>query len=162
VDDYKSTDMPTEDDLFKNMIGAENIVGKGDVNIIQPPAGMKESKGSIAMPAAVAKAEDVPVSFAEVMPEYPGGIDALRRYILKNLIQPDDLQEGDKIVVMASFIVDKTGRIESVKIIGSGRSDLDKEVLKVIKKMPLWKPGMQNGKPVSVYFKLPVTFLSVE
>ena len=49
-----------------------------------------------------------------------------------------------------------------MKIISSGRADLDKEVLRVINKMPLWKPGLQNGKPVSVYFNLPVTFKSAD
>ena len=48
------------------------------------------------------------------------------------------------------------------KIATIGRSDLDKEALRVINKMPLWKPGLQNGKPVSVYFNLPVTFKSAD
>jgi protein TonB len=59
---------------------------------------------------------------------------------------------------MASFVVAKNGVIQNIKIVNSGRADLDKEVLRVINKMPLWKPGMQNGKAVSVYFNLPVTF----
>ena len=78
------------------------------------------------------------------------------------LRQPDDLQAGETIKVIASFVVSKTGTIENVKIINSGRSDLDKEVIRIINKMPLWKPGLQNGKPVSVYFNLPVTFKSAD
>ena len=65
-------------------------------------------------------------------------------------------------MVRTSFIVNKIGQIEAVKIIGSGRPDLDKEVMRVINKMPIWKPGIQNGSPVSVYFNLPVTFLGAE
>lgn len=162
VDDNQKTDMPTTDDLIHNIIGLKKIVGNGDVDIIKPPTALSASKGGIITSVAAIKNDDVPVKFAEVMPEYPGGADALRNFMLKNLAQPDDLEEGEKIVVMASFIVNKTGQIESVKIIGSVLSDLDKEVIRVIKKMPLWKPGMQNGKPVSVFFNLPVTFLTVE
>jgi protein TonB len=65
-------------------------------------------------------------------------------------------------MVLASFIVSKNGSIEHVKIINSGRTDLDKEVTRVIGKMPLWKPGVQNGHEVSVYFNLPVTFMGVD
>ena len=92
------------------------------------------------------------------MPEFPGGINALVKFILKNIHQPDDLQPGESIKVIASFVVSKTGGIEHVKIISSGRSDLDKEVMRIINKMPLWKPGLQNNEPVLVYFNLPVTF----
>ena len=80
--------------------------------------------------------------------------------MLRHLKQPDNLQSGEKIIVSASFIVNKNGKIEQVKITNGGRNDLDKEVERVINKMPLWKPGMQNGNAVAVYFKLPVTFMS--
>ena len=96
------------------------------------------------------------------MPEYPGGIEALKKFMLKNLRQPDDLQPGEKILVMASFVVNKNGQIEQVKIINGGRTDLNKEVQRVINKMPFWKPGLQNGNTVAVYFNLPVTFISTE
>ena len=96
------------------------------------------------------------------MPAFPGGVNALVKFILKNIHQPDDLQAGESIKVIASFVVSKTGGIENIKIISSGRPDLDKEVTRIINKMPLWKPGLQNGKPVSVYFNLPVTFKSAD
>jgi len=68
------------------------------------------------------------------------------------------MEEDSKIVVIAKFVVDKSGNIENIEILNSGRADLDEEVKRVIKKMPQWKPGMQAGKAVDVYFKLPVTF----
>jgi protein TonB len=80
--------------------------------------------------------------------------------MLKNLRQPDDLQPGEKIIVKAFFVVTKEGKIDQVKIISAGRNDLDKEVERVINKMPLWKPGKQNGSAVAVYFNLPVTFVN--
>ena len=84
------------------------------------------------------------------------------KFMIRNLKQPDDLQEGEKIIVMASFVVNKNGEIEKIKITNTGRTDLNKEVQRVINKMPLWKPGIQNGNAVAVYFNLPVTFMSGE
>ncbi|HEX3024294.1 MAG TPA: energy transducer TonB, partial [Chitinophagaceae bacterium] len=59
-------------------------------------------------------------------------------------------------------VVDTDGNISDLKIVQTARPDLDAEVLRVIKKMPQWKPGMQNGRKVPVFCKLPVTFVSAE
>lgn len=160
VSDNDKTDMPTVDDITKNIIGFEKITGSDNVDIIQPPATTHENTGTITTVIAETKVDETPLHTAQVMPEYPGGIEALKKFMLKNLRQPEDLQAGEKIIVMASFIVNKNGQIETVKIINDGRTDLNKEVMRVINKMPLWKPGMQNGNAVSVYFNLPVTFMS--
>jgi protein TonB len=96
---------------------------------------------------------------SEIMPEFPGGISALIHYLQRNLQQPSDFEPGQKIVVVAQFVISTTGEIEGIEIIKSGRDDLDHEVVRVINKMPHWKPGMQNGRAVSVYFKVPITFV---
>ena len=80
----------------------------------------------------------------------------------RNLAQPDDIQPGEKVTVLVKFIIDKDGIISAAEIINSGRKDLDKEVLRVINKMPKWIPGKQNGQSVGVYFKLPVSFIGQE
>ncbi len=158
VNDNIKTQMPTVDDLTKNIIGEKNIIGNGAIDVVQPPA---TGQGSgVAATAPENKTGDEILNWAQVMPEYPGGIEALKKFMLRNLKQPDDLQPGEKIVVMASFVVNKNGEIEQIKIIKSGRADLDKEVQRVVNKMPVWKPGMQNGNAVAVYFNLPVTFMS--
>jgi len=72
------------------------------------------------------------------------------------------LEEGQKINVIARFVVEPDGSIEGLDIIQHGRDDLNKEVLRVLRKMPKWKPGMQNGRAVPVYFKVPVTFMPAE
>jgi protein TonB len=161
VNNDVKTDMPTVDETDKSMVGPVNMNGVDATGEVQPPAEIKgdainESK------AVETKIDDSPLYTAQVMPEYPGGLDALRKFMLRNLKQPDDLQAGEKIIVMASFVVNKNGRIEQVKIISNGRDDLNKEVERVINKMPAWKPGMQNGNTVAVYFNLPVTFMSEE
>ena len=160
VKDNTPTQMPTIDDINKSVIGDVNLKGDDATNIIAPPAETHENSGTATTPVAEIKPDDVPLKSAQVMPEYPGGIDALRKFMLRNLNQPNDLQAGEKIVVMASFVVNKNGQIEQVKIINGGRPDLNKEVQRVINKMPLWRPGVQNGNTVAVYFNLPVTFMS--
>jgi periplasmic protein TonB len=161
VKDNDDTKMPTVDDLDKNLVSDKNIVGDGQVDIIQPPSNTAAGLGTEAVQPVV-KADDAPLRWAQVMPEYPGGLEALKKFMLRNLRQPDDLEAGEKIIVMASFIVNKNGQIEQVKIITGGRPDLNQEVQRVINKMPSWKPGIQNGNTVAVYFNLPVTFMSEE
>lgn len=98
----------------------------------------------------------------EIMPSFPGGMDAFRKFLMKNLRQPEDLMEEEKFLVLVSFVIDNEGNITSIQIDKSGRPDLDKEVVRVVKKMPKWNPGRQNGKNVAVHFRLPVTFIGAE
>lgn len=98
-----------------------------------------------------------PLHHADVMPSFNGDFN---RFMLRNLRQPENIEEGEKIVVRIRFVVTAEGNIDDVQLIQSGRSDLDEEVLRVVKKMPRWNPGMQAGKNVPVYFYLPVTFVS--
>jgi protein TonB len=162
VNDLPKTQLPTIDEIDKSMIGTTSINGGDATEEVQPIERIRENTGTGATQAIEIKPDDSPVTWAQVMPEYPGGLDALKKFMLRNLKQPDDLQPDEKVIVMASFVVNKNGRIEQVKIVNSGRPDLDKEVQRVINKMPLWKPGMQNGNVVAVYFNLPVTFMSEE
>lgn len=160
-EDVKTTE-PTIEDIDNSIIS--NITTDGDTpvdNTSVPEIKNAEAQSSSVV-AAPAVNDNGPLMSADVMPAYPGGINALINFMLKNLRQPGDLQPNEKIKVIASFVVSRTGNIENVKIISSGRLDLDKEVLRVMNKMPLWKPGIQNGKTVAVYFNLPVTFQSAD
>jgi len=99
------------------------------------------------------------VTFAEVMPEFPGGIDALRAYIKKNLRYPMAAREdGIQGKVVINFIVGSNGEIESAKVTRSVPGGCDAEALRVVKSMPKWKPGKQNGHAIRVYFTLPISF----
>lgn len=97
---------------------------------------------------------------AQIMPEFPGGQEALRRYLSKNLRMPDAHPEpGSQIRVIVKFVVGPDGKVTGINTIQSGGSLFDQEVQRVIFKMPTWKPGMQNGRNVSVYYVLPVNFV---
>ena len=98
---------------------------------------------------------------AEFMPEFPGGLAALQRFLSRNLKTPkDDMEAGAKIKVQVKFVVDKDGTITGINVEQSGGEIFDNEVIRVMKKMPAWKPGMQNGRNVAVYFTIPVVFQS--
>lgn len=99
---------------------------------------------------------------SEIAPEFPGGIQAWISYLQRMLRVPDNLEEGDRKTVRVKFVVNANGEVTDAVIIASAGSQFDKEVLRVIGRMPKWKPGKQNGKPVAVYFTQPVTFTAPE
>jgi periplasmic protein TonB len=151
---------PTVDDLALKEIGPENKPGESagsNVPVITDGNGSGNEKGN-----STEKINDGPVIFerVEFMPEFPGGEAAFQRFLAKNMRMPKDLEPGTKIKVMAKFVVDENGNISAAQTIQSGGLEFDNEVLRVLKKMPKWKPGRQNGRNVAVYFNLPVTFLS--
>lgn len=97
------------------------------------------------------------IDVAEIMPQYPGGIKALLDFLRKNLRSPEDI-EGEEVLVKVKFVVNYDGKLESFDVIKSGGIAFDNEVLRVLKKMPLWIPGKSNGENVSVNYMVPVKF----
>ncbi len=97
--------------------------------------------------------------FSEIMPEFPGGLEAMQDYIQKNLSYPKwAIENGVKGKVVMSFVVMPDGSIELSEIekgIGFG---CDEEALRVLREMPKWSPGIQNGKKVAVKLILPIRF----
>jgi protein TonB len=96
----------------------------------------------------------------EVYPEFPGGMSAWAKYIQRNLRYPDMAQqEGIQGKVFLSFVVEKDGTITDAKVIRGIGYGCDAEALRVIKKSPRWKPGMQNNLPVRVRYNMPISYL---
>ncbi len=149
--------IPTVKALDAAVAGDKNSTGK----VAEPGEGnTNNSSAGAAAPAPVK--EEGPVEYADVMPAFPGGNEAFQKFMQRNLVQPDDLDAGEKVVVMVRFVVEKDGTIAGATLLNSGRKDLDENVLRTVQKMPKWVPGMQHGNKVAVYFKLPVTFLAQE
>ena len=96
---------------------------------------------------------------AENAPEFPGGSDSLYAYIARNIKYPETAKK-EKIEgrVFVTFVVEKDGRITGERILRDIGGGCGEEVLRVIRTMPKWKPGTQDGKPVRVQFNLPVAF----
>ena len=104
--------------------------------------------------------EEVVFVVVESMPEFPGGQQALFKYLSDNIKYPVIAQEnGIQGRVICQFTVNKDGSIVDIEVVRSGGDpSLDKEAVRVIKTMPKWKPGKQRGKPVRVKFTVPVSF----
>lgn len=95
-------------------------------------------------------------------PEFPGGQEALVQFLSRHLDTPGELESGEKKMVRARFKVDVDGSVSLVEIVQTGGSLFDKEVIRVCKKMPRWKPAIQNGEAVATSYVLPVTFIGVD
>jgi protein TonB len=109
--------------------------------------------------ATVETADDTPYVVVEEMPLFPGGDSTLLAYIAINTKYPE-LAKKNNIQgrVIARFCVTKEGGINRVSIINSVDPELDAEALRVIKTLPSFTPGKQGGKPVNVWYMLPITF----
>jgi len=94
-------------------------------------------------------------------PEFPGGMQAWQKFLNKYLNVPGDLEAGEKKSVIISFKVAEDGFVTGFQIIKSAGEVYDNEVLRVLKKMPRWKPAIQNNKPVARSFTQPVTFMGL-
>ena len=104
--------------------------------------------------------DDKVYQVCEKAPEFPGGMDAMMKYLYENIKYPAEAEAAGKDGrAIVQFIVKKDGSIGNVEIIrSSGDNSLDTEAIRVIASMPKWNPGTQGGKPVNVKFALPVVF----
>ena len=88
-----------------------------------------------------------------------GGSEGLNLYLRENVKYPTIAQQnGIQGMVLVQFVVECNGSITDVNVIRGVDPSLDREAIRVVKKMPKWTPGMQDGKPVQVRFTLPVNF----
>jgi len=99
------------------------------------------------------------LNYAEEEPEFPGGINAMNKFIYDNVEYPMKSRENkEQGIVYVQFVIMKDGSIDSVKVIRGVSELLDSEAIRVIKKMPKWKPAEQAGKKVNCLFTIPINF----
>ncbi|WP_339736907.1 energy transducer TonB [uncultured Sunxiuqinia sp.] len=98
--------------------------------------------------------------FVDEMPEFPGGMEALLRYIAKAVDYPMVAQEnGIQGKVYINFVVNTNGQVSDATVVRGVDPSLDKEALRVVNSMPLWQPGRQSGKAVRVAYHVPISFV---
>lgn len=108
---------------------------------------------------SVYPAKEEVFQIVEQMPQFPGGEDALNQYLNSHIQYPKTAADkGISGTVMLSFIVNKEGNIEKVNMLKGIGSGCDEEAIRVVKMMPKWLPGRQNGQKVNVLFTLPIRF----
>lgn len=104
--------------------------------------------------------EPVPLQLAEVKPMFQGGdANNFSKWINEHLIYPQDAKDaGKQGRVVLQFTVNKVGRMENIRVLRGCYQSLDEEALRVVKSSPEWKPGMMDGKAVSVTYTFPIVF----
>lgn len=92
-------------------------------------------------------------------PEFPGGMDSLFRFLAENIIYPEKAQlRGIQGRVVLMFIVNESGVISNIEVVNDVAGGCSEEAVRVVKKMPKWIPGKEDGKEVKVYYTLPIKF----
>ena len=99
-------------------------------------------------------------TWVQVKPSFPGGEEARLKWLKENLEYPQQAV-ADEIqgLVQVGFVVEKDGSITDVKVVQSAHSTLDREAIRLVKAMPKWIPGKQNGNTVRAYFTQPIRFV---
>lgn len=150
--------MPTIEKIETSAIGLKTIAGPPDNG--EPPVNGNTMGATGAHNTESVENKNEVLDIAEIMPEFPGGTEALKRFLIRNLRMPENnLEEGAQVKVIARFVVGADGRVRDIEITLPADAEFNAEVKRVIAKMPDWKPGSQNHRNVAVYFNLPVNFV---
>jgi len=149
---------PKNSDIQNKTIGLTNTIGD-DVNGVESNL-LTAGSGTGVVDLYKAPDKDKVFDFVEIMPSFPGGEAALMKFLGKNTRFPHMAQEtGVSGTVFIKFVVDAEGNIKDVETVGAHKgAGLEEEAMRVVKSMPKWKPGRQNGQNVSVQFNLPINF----
>ena len=139
-----------------------------DVAVANPMAKAEEAKAA-ELAKAEAKASDVTApadttknvvyDVTETMPQFPGGQGVMMKYLAANIKYPASAVKAKKQGrVIVAFVIQKDGSVTNARIVRSVDPELDAEALRIVKAMPNWTPGTQDGKPVNVRYTIPVVF----
>ena len=112
-----------------------------------------------AQKTVVSKKNQKVFDVVEQMPEFPGGMEALVKYMAENMKYPEDAKKQQvEGRVLVQFIVETDGSVSNTEVLMRVFPSLDAEAVRVISGMPKWIPGKQNGKVVRVKYTIPVSF----
>ena len=130
-----------------------------DVAVANPMAKAEAKASDATAQADATKKKKSWDCIPETMPQFPGGQEVMMKYLAANIKYPASAVKAKKQGrVIVTFIVQKDGSVTHAKIAKSVDPELDAEALRIVKGMPKWTPGTQNGKPVNVKYTLPVNF----
>ena len=139
----------------------------GNISCSQDASQTEDAKEEVVAPVSP-EAKEAPADstakeevfmVAEQMPEYPGGMKEMLKFLQDNVKYPENAMKNNvQGRVIVQFVVEKDGTPTEFKVLRSVDPDLDAEALRVMKAMPKWKPGMQKGQVVRVKFTVPVSF----
>ena len=159
TDDNKVHDtIPTVEELVDKVISNTDVDGALAPNDNDVAPANNSPKGNESPQPTQPEQPEV-LKVAEFMPEFPGGQSAFSQFLSRHLRVPEEhMQPGQKIRVDVKFVVGGEGDLNRIEFPDEPDKVFQQEVLRVMKKMPRWKPEMQNGRAVAVYFHIPVIF----
>jgi protein TonB len=143
---------PTQEELQESNAGV--VTQEGTEGAIDLPVE--------AVQEPIEEKEEAPFISVEEMPSFPGGEEALMKYMRKNIQFPAvEKDNGIQGTVYVYFVINKEGKVEDAKIARGvkGGPGLDAEAIRVVKNMPAWSVGKQNGRAVKVQFTYPIKFV---
>jgi len=145
--------IPSQDELQKSEAGAKTVQGDAngvDVSLLdvvaEVPKEEKEAKAEV-------------FTFVEEMPTFPGGTDAFLSFVAQKIQYPEIAKRaGVEGKIFVSFVVSTSGSVSDVQVLKGIGAGCDEEAVRVIRSMPKWNPGKQNGRPVNVKVSVPIIF----
>src|SRR5690606_32579163 len=129
--------------------GSKDVKGRDDGVIVQI-----EEAGEGDKDVKIIDDENKIYTAVEVRPDFPGGMTQFYKYVEKNYRVPEGEELNGRIMVQ--FVVEKDGSLTDIKVVRDLGYGTGKEAERMLKKSPKWKPGIQNGRPVRVYYTLPI------
>ncbi|HVN59095.1 MAG TPA: TonB family protein [Bacteroidales bacterium] len=140
--------------------GQKNMIANATLDTMQVNRPVSDTGVVIVKdPTGIVPDEPEPVYVTQEMPMFPGGPEAITEFIGNNLKYPEKaLETNIEGKVIVRFVVSSDGSVKRVSILRGVDPLLDAEASRVVAMLPKWKPGKNNGTPVSVWFCLPVTF----
>lgn len=147
--------------LLNNIDAMARVLNEKVAEVIQQPTALATttvSKMEAANPLPPEK--DKIYDTCDIMPEFPGGQNALLQFLAKNIKYPTEAQQqGKQGKVVVTFVIEKDGSITNAKVTQALYPSLDEESLRIVKSMPKWTPGkMKDGKVVRVQYTVPLTY----
>lgn len=160
IDDINPSDIESIE-VVKDKAWVEDL-GYADASgvvLVRMKANTSDASSANSSDVSSANSKDDVFNTVEVMPEYPGGMEAMIKFLSENIKYPEQMKK-DSIEgrVILSFVVEKDGSITEVEEVRSPHPVLTEEAIRVVKLMPKWTPGKQRGKTVRVKFMLPINF----
>ena len=156
-DHVKKPEVPTPDELPSALTSTVNRTGIPPDSLKGLSASTNNNEGS-----SKQSSPQTEIRSTSSEAQFPGGKEAFAKFLTKYLITSDDLEAGEKKIVLVRFMVDIDGTISKIEIMQSDADEYGKEVVRVLNKMPKWIPAMQNGIKTATWFTQPVTFIGVE
>ncbi|HWK05953.1 MAG TPA: TonB family protein [Puia sp.] len=155
--EVKPEDTPlTQDEMTDVKLGDVTVQGPQDDRVVAPPQNNGLGTGVTVAPVNKNADEEGIVGIVEIEASYPGGLEAWRRFLLKNFHYPEQaIAEDVSGTVIVQFVVDKEGNVSNVEAI-SGPELLRQEAIRVIKKSGRWEVAIQNGRHVNSYKRQPI------